>query len=168
MSSKESDKIYQIKVKKINGEEVPLSDYRGKTLVIVNTASKCGFTPQYEDLENLYKTYKDKGIVVLGFPANNFGWQEPGSNEEIKQFCDLRFKITFPLFEKIEVKGKNIHPLYRYLTEESPFKGSIQWNFCKFIVNGQGEVTARFGSTTKPTDKAFVSKVEAALSASPV
>ncbi len=164
MPAEDPEKLYQFKVKKINGEEVPLADFKGKTLLIVNTASKCGFTPQYGDLESLYKTYKEKGLVVLGFPANNFGWQEPGSNEEIKQFCDLRFKISFPLFEKIDVKGKNIHPLYKYLTEESPFKGGIQWNFCKFLVNGRGEVVARFGSTVKPSDKAFTDKVEAALS----
>ena len=165
MQAQETAGIYGFKVRKINGEEVSLSDYKGKALLIVNTASRCGFTPQYGELEQLYQTYKARGFEVLAFPANNFMRQEPGSNEEIKQFCDLRFKITFPLFEKIEVKGRKIHPLYRYLTEQSPFKGKISWNFNKFVINAQGEVVARFGSRTKPTDKELIEQLEKVLPA---
>ena len=158
MFSKESDKIYQIKVKKINGEEVPLSDYRGKTLVIVNTASKCGFTPQYEDLENLYKTYKDKGIVVLGFPANNFMGQEPGSNEEIAKFCSLNYDVTFPMMAKISVKGKDMAPLYQWLTEKKQNgkeSAPIQWNFQKFMIDENGH----WAGVVSPKESPFSEKI---------
>lgn len=123
---------YSFKMENIDGDMVPLSDYQGKVALIVNTASRCGFTQQYKPLEDLYQKYKDRGFVVLAFPANNFMGQEPGSNEEIKKFCTLTYKTTFPLFSKISVKGSDINPLYAYLTEESPFKGAISWNFNKF------------------------------------
>lgn len=155
--------VYDFTVKDIDGKDVPLSQYKGKTLLIVNTASRCGFTPQYEGLEALYKEYKDKGFEVLAFPANNFMGQEPGSNEEIKSFCSLKFHTTFPLFSKISVAGKDMAPLYVYLTKESPFKGNITWNFNKFLVDKQGRVVARYTSKTKPQDEALVAKLKEIL-----
>lgn len=155
--------VYSFNVFDIDGKEVSLSAYAGKVLLIVNTASRCGFTPQYKELEELYQKYQDKGFAVLGFPANNFMGQEPGTNEEIKRFCELKYKVTFPIFSKIDVKGKNIHPLYTYLTEASPFPGGIKWNFNKFLVGPGGEVVARFESGTKPLDPEIIRKIEAAL-----
>lgn len=149
----------------INGQEVFLKDYQGKVLLIVNTASRCGFTPQYEGLQTLYDTYKDRGLIVLGFPSNNFMGQEPGSNEEIKQFCALKYKVEFPLFSKIDVKGKHMHPLYAYLTRQSAFPGDISWNFNKFLVNGEGQVVARFGSRTAPLDPDMTAAIENLLGA---
>ena len=145
--------IYDFKVKNIKNEEVKLSDYKGKVLLIVNTASKCGLTPQYEGLEDLYKKYKDQGLVVLAFPCNQFGSQEPGSNEEISSFCDLQFNITFPLFDKIDVNGEGTHPVYKYLKEQAPgILGSkkIKWNFTKFLVSSNGDSITRYASTSKP------------------
>jgi glutathione peroxidase-family protein len=162
-SAIENAKIYSFEVKNIQGETESLSKYQGKALLIVNTASKCGFTPQYQPLQELYEKYKDKGFVVLGFPANNFMHQEPGTDEEIKQFCDLRFKIKFPLYSKISVKGKDIHPLYEYLTEESGFNGPITWNFNKFLVSPTGKVVARYDSKTDPLSKELVEKLESVL-----
>lgn len=155
--------IYDFTMKDIDGKDVPLSNYKGKALLIVNTASRCGFTPQYEGLEALYKEYKDKGFEILAFPANNFMGQEPGSNEEIKTFCSLKFHTTFPLFSKISVAGGDINPLYAYLTKESGFNGNISWNFNKFLVNKEGRVVARFGSKTKPQDDELVSKLKELL-----
>lgn len=155
--------IYDFKAKLIDGKEVSLSDYRGQAVLIVNTASRCGFTPQYASLEKLYKRYKDRGFTILAFPANNFMGQEPGSNEEIRKFCDLRFKVTFPLFEKIDVKGEKTHPLYAYLTRETDFKGDISWNFNKFLVAPDGKVAARFDSKTDPLSDEVTKKIEEAL-----
>jgi len=155
--------IYDIPVQMIDGKMTSLGDYRGKTLLIVNTASNCGFTGQYAGLQELYDRYKDQGFVVLAFPANDFMGQEPGTNEEIKKFCDLRFKTTFPLFAKTSVKGTKMNPLFRYLTEETTFKGAVTWNFNKFLVSPQGEVVGRFGSPTKPSDEELVKAIEAAL-----
>lgn len=155
--------IYSFKAKLIDGKEVRLSDYRGQAILIVNTASKCGFTPQYAELEKLYERYKDRGLTVLAFPANNFMGQEPGSNEEIKKFCDLRFNVTFPLFEKIDVKGEKIHPLYAYLTQATGFKGEITWNFNKFLVDPNGNVVARFDSGIEPLSEDVTRKVEESL-----
>lgn len=146
-----------------DGTPKPLKDYEGKVLLIVNTASKCGFTPQYEGLEKLYETYKDRGFVVLAFPSNDFMGQEPGNDAEIAQFCRLNYGVTFPVFQKSHVKGKDMNPLYRFLTEESGFNGAISWNFNKFLVDRQGRVVARFGSRTAPLDDALVKAVEAAL-----
>ncbi|MEK7315488.1 MAG: aminotransferase class V-fold PLP-dependent enzyme [Candidatus Eisenbacteria bacterium] len=148
----------------IDGVEQPLSAYKGKVILIVNTASKCGYTPQYEGLEALFRKYRDRGLVVLGFPANNFMGQEPGSNAEIKAFCSTKCQITFPLFAKISVKGTEIHPLYAFLTRDSGFKGDVSWNFNKFLVGPDGKVVARFGSGTDPLGEELTTKLESALS----
>lgn len=155
--------VYDFKMRTIDGDMKPLSDYKGKALLIVNTASKCGFTPQYQGLEALYEKYHSRGFEILGFPANNFLGQEPGSDAQIKEFCSLKFHVTFPLFSKISVKGKDMDPLYVYLTKESGFNGDISWNFNKFLVNPEGQVVARFGSRTTPEDKELVSKLEEIL-----
>ena len=147
--------IYDIKVKTINGEETTLEPYKGKVLLIVNVASKCGYTPQYDGLEALYKKYKDEGLVVLGFPCNQFGSQEPGSEAEIQNFCRVNFGVTFPMFSKINVNGEETHPLYRYLKSEQPGilgTEAIKWNFTKFLVDKEGNVVERFGSSTKPVE----------------
>lgn len=147
-----------------NGEPQDLNDYRGKVLLIVNTASKCGFTPQYTGLESLHQTYGERGFSVLAFPCNQFGGQEPGSEEEIQSFCDLNYQTTFPLFSKIEVNGAASHPLYAHLKEQAPgVLGSkrIKWNFTKFLVNQQGEVVKRYAPSTKP--EAIASDIEALL-----
>lgn len=159
----EGKDIYQFKAKLINGKEISLADYKGMTLLIVNTASKCGFTDQYVGLEKIYETYKHKKFAVLAFPSNDFMGQEPGSNEEIHKFCQLRYNIAFPIFEKISVKGKDIHPLYLYLTKESAHKGAITWNFNKFLISSQGQVVARFGSKTAPEDPELVKAIEAEI-----
>ena len=156
-------KIYDFKVKTIDGEEKSLEDYKGKAFLIVNTASKCGFTPQYQSLEALYEKYHGQGFEVLGFPANNFMEQEPGSNAEIKEFCSLKFHTTFPMFSKISVKGADIDPLYQYLTKESGFDGSISWNFNKFLVDPSGKVVARYGSSTDPLSGKLTSELEIIL-----
>lgn len=144
--------IYDFSAKTIDGEEKSLGDYKGKTLLIVNTASKCGFTPQYEGLENLYQTYKDQDFAVLGFPCNQFNKQDPGTNDEIAEFCQANYGVSFPMFSKIDVNGEDAHPLYKYLTSEE--KGmvtkNIKWNFTKFLVNKDGDVVDRFAPQTKP------------------
>lgn len=157
-----ANSIYDFTVKTIDGNDQSLSDYKGKVVMVVNTASKCGFTGQYEGLEQLYQTYKDKGLVVLAFPANNFLNQEPGTNEEIKQFCTLKFKTTFPLFAKISVKGNDMHPLYAYLVQQTEGE-AISWNFNKFLINREGKIVARYGSRTEPMDPAIISAVESNL-----
>jgi glutathione peroxidase len=138
-----------------DGELLDLNNYMGDVILIVNTASKCGFTPQYEGLEKLYQDYKDQGFVVLGFPCNQFGDQEPGSAEEIMEFCQINYGVTFPIFEKIDVNGENAHPLFKQLKKAKPgLLGSekIKWNFTKFLVNRKGEVIDRFAPATKPED----------------
>ncbi|NCD11596.1 MAG: glutathione peroxidase [Epsilonproteobacteria bacterium] len=145
--------LYDFEVTTIDGKKTTLEAYKGKVLLIVNVASKCGFTYQYEGLEKLYKTYKDKGFVVLGFPCNQFSEQEPGNEEEIKNFCSLTYDVTFPMFSKIDVNGTKTHPLYAYLKkEQSGLLGSesIKWNFTKFLVDKHGHVVERFAPTTKP------------------
>lgn len=145
--------IYDFTVKSITGEDVPLSIYKGKVLLIVNTASKCGFTPQYKGLQELYDKYKDQGLVVLGFPCNQFGGQEPGSEQEIASFCERNYGVTFPMFAKIDVNGDNAHPLYQYLKSAAPgILGSkaIKWNFTKFLVDKNGNVVERHDSMTTP------------------
>jgi glutathione peroxidase len=145
--------IYDFKVRTIDGLETTLAPYRGKVMLVVNTASACGFTPQYEGLEKLYQKFKDRGLVVLGFPCNQFGSQESGSEAEIKSFCETRFHITFPIFSKIDVNGRQAHPLYQFLKKaKRGFLGTqaIKWNFTKFLVDADGTVLKRFGSTTKP------------------
>ncbi len=155
--------IYSFSAKTIDGKEKSLADYKGKAILIVNTASKCGYTKQYASLEALYQKYKGKGLEILGFPANNFLFQEPGSDEEIKKFCSLKYNVTFPMFSKIDVKGKKIHPLYHYLTEETEFKGDISWNFNKFLISPDGKVIARFDKGVDPMDPEVISKLEAVL-----
>jgi glutathione peroxidase len=149
------ESIYDFEVKTIHGENASLKDYEGKVLLIVNTASRCGFTPQYEGLQKLYEKYKDKGFVVLGFPCNQFGGQEPGLDLEIKQFCMLTYKVDFPLFSKINVNGDDAHPLFKFLKSQMKgFLGSefIKWNFTKFLVDKSGTVVKRFAPQDKPLD----------------
>jgi glutathione peroxidase len=158
-----SNDIYTYTMKLNDGSEKSLADYEGKVLLIVNTASECGFTPQYKALEALYEKYKDRGFEVLAFPANNFGGQEPGTDAQIKTFCTTKYSVTFPLFAKTSVKGADINPLYAYLTGMSGFDGEITWNFNKFLVDRSGKVVARFDSKVDPMDDALVRKVEALL-----
>ena len=143
--------LYNISVKDIDMNLVDLSSYEGKTLLIVNVASKCGFTPQYKDLQNLYEKYQDQGLEVLGFPCNQFGAQEPGTNEEVKSFCDLNYSVSFKMFDKIDVNGSDASPLFKFLKHESPgIMGTeaIKWNFTKFLVNKDGQVIKRFAPKT--------------------
>lgn len=170
--------IYDFKVKTIDGDEVSLGEYKGKVLLIVNTASKCGFTPQYKELQKLYEHYNSKGLEILGFPSNQFAEQEPGTNAEVKSFCEINYGVQFPMFEKIDVRGDAAHPLFKYLIEKAPYKGldlesekgnflhghlvknfpdyltgdSIKWNFTKFLIDKQGNVVARFESPIDPMD----------------
>ncbi len=156
--------VYDFTARDIDGKERALSDYRGRLLLIVNTASQCGFTPQYKGLEALHRKYGNKGVEVLGFPCNQFGKQEPGGAKEIKNFCTLTYDVTFPMFAKIEVNGPNAHPLYNYLeSEKRGFLGSksIKWNFTKFLVGRDGKVIARYPPTTKP--EALDREIERAL-----
>jgi len=171
-------KIYDIKATTIEGKEISLDAYKGKVLLIVNTASKCGFTPQYEGLQKLYEDLNNKGFEILGFPSNQFAEQEPGSNNEVENFCKINFGVTFPLFEKIDVRGENAHPLFKFLSSQKPFKGfdmkhpigeplmkllqesfpeylsddSIKWNFTKFLIDKEGNVVERFEPTTEPSE----------------
>lgn len=147
--------IYDFNVKTIEGKETTLAPYRGKVMLIVNVASKCGYTPQYDGLQALYEKYQEKGLVILGFPCNQFAGQEPGTEKEIQNFCRVNFGVTFPMFAKIEVNGENTHPLYLYLKSEQPGilgTEAIKWNFTKFLVDREGNVVARFGSSTKPKE----------------
>ncbi|GAC1622677.1 MAG: glutathione peroxidase [Nevskia sp.] len=145
--------IYDFDAKTIDGSSTKLDQYKGKVLLIVNVASKCGFTPQYKGLEELYRQYKDRGLVVLGFPCDQFGHQEPGDENEIKSFCSLTYDVSFPMFAKIDVNGANAHPLYKFLkSEEKGILGSegIKWNFTKFLIDKSGKVLKRYGSIDKP------------------
>ena len=158
--------VYDFTLKDIDRKEVNLGQYRGKVLLLVNVASRCGFTPQYEGLQKIYMKYKDRGFVILGFPANNFLGQEPGTEEEIKTFCSTKYNVTFPLFSKISVKGDDMHPLYRFLTskETNPeFGGDIKWNFSKFLVSRDGKLVARFEPAVKPESEPVVQAIERAL-----
>lgn len=157
--------FYDFTMNDIDGKPVNLSQYKGKALLVVNTASFCGNTPQYTDLEAMYEQYRDKGFEILAFPANNFGQQEPGTNAEIKGFCLTKYSVSFPLFSKISVKGSDKHPLYQYLTEQSPFPGEVEWNFQKYLVDRSGNVVARFPHRMKPTSPEIVKEVERALAA---
>ena len=145
--------IYDFKATQLNGTEASLNEYRNKVLLIVNTASRCGFTPQYQGLEDLYQKYHNQGLEILGFPCNQFGQQEPGNAEEISAFCSKNYGVSFPMFAKIDVNGAQAHPLFRYIKEQAKgLLGSkcIKWNFTKFLVDQQGNVVARYGSITKP------------------
>lgn len=171
-------KIYDFNAKDIDGNEVSLKDYEGKVLLVVNTASKCGFTPQYEDLQKLYLEYKDQGVEILGFPCNQFNAQEPGTSDDTKNFCSLNYGVTFPLFEKTDVNGANAHPVFKFLKDQTPFEGldlahptnkildtilkekypeftignAIRWNFTKFLIDRKGNVVKRFESSFEPLD----------------
>lgn len=147
--------FYTFSAKPLTGNQtISLKEYKGKVVLVVNTASKCGFTPQYEGLERLYKKYKDRGLIILGFPCNQFGGQEPGSSEEIAKFCSLKYNVTFPMFQKIEVNGDKADPLYKYLKEALPgtLGNDIKWNFTKFLLDKNGKPIKRYGSTTKPDE----------------
>lgn len=155
--------VLDFTMRDIDGKNVKLNKFKGNVLLVVNTASKCGYTPQYEGLENIYKKYSAQGFYVLGFPANNFGGQEPGTNEEIKEFCTLKYKTTFPMFAKISVKGEDQHPLYNFLTnpQTNPeFAGDIKWNFNKFLVDRSGKVVARFDSKATPESPEVTAAIE--------
>jgi glutathione peroxidase len=156
--------LYNIPVKDIDQKDTSLSAYQGKVLLVVNVASKCGFTPQYKALEAVYEKYKDKGLVILGFPCNQFGGQEPGTDEQIKLFCSTKYNVTFPLFDKIEVNGPNRHPLYTMLAgNDSPFPGDIKWNFTKFLIGRDGTILKRFDSKTTPDSPEVTAAIETAL-----
>lgn len=155
--------IYDFTLDDIDGKPLALTSFKGKVLLVVNTASFCGNTPQYSDLETMYEKYKDRGLEILAFPANNFGQQEPGSNQEIKSFCYTKYSLTFPLFSKISVKGPDKHPLYQYLTERSPFPGEVEWNFQKYLIDRSGTVIAKYHHRTKPLSDQVVQDLEKAL-----
>jgi len=158
--------IYDIPVKDIDGKASNLSAYKGKVMLIVNVASHCGFTPQYTALEATYKKYSDQGFVILGFPCNQFGGQEPGTDADIKQFCTSKYSVTFPMFDKLEVNGANRHPLYVMLAgQASPFPGDIKWNFTKFLIGKDGKIIKRFESKVTPDSPEITAAVEAALAA---
>lgn len=162
--------LYDFTLKDIDGRDRSLAEFKGQVLLLVNVASKCGFTRQYAGLEKLHQTYKDRGFAVLGFPANNFMGQEPGTEAEIKSFCTLTYGVTFPMFSKISVKGKTIHPLYAFLTDEklhSGAGGAVGWNFNKFLVGRDGAVLAHYGSRTAPDDPDLAAALEKALAAAP-
>ncbi len=158
-----SPSIYDFTLKNIDGKDVKLADYKGSVLLVVNVASKCGYTPQYEALQKIYTQYKDKGFVVLGFPANNFGGQEPGTEAEIKTFCSTKYSVNFPIFSKISVKGSDMHPLYKYLTTAEGFSGDIKWNFGKFLIGKDGKILARFEPRDTPDGETVTKALEAAL-----
>src|ERR1035438_8049131 len=158
--------IHEFTLNSIDGQPVSLAQFKGQVVLIVNVASRCGFTPQYAGLEALYEKYKDRGFVVLGFPANNFLWQEPGTNEEIKSFCTLKYHVTFPMFPKVSVKCSDKSPLYQFLTDKKANPstgGGIRWNFTKFLVDRNGKVIARFGSSVPPDAPELLAAVEKSL-----
>jgi glutathione peroxidase len=160
--------LYEFTMRNIDGQDVKLEAYRGKVVMVVNVASKCGYTPQYEGLEALYEKNKDKGFVILGFPANNFLGQEPGTEAEIKEFCNLKYHVTFPMFAKISVKGEDQHPLYNYLTNKATdpeFAGDISWNFNKFLLDRSGKIVARFGTQETPDSEAITLAIDKYLAA---
>ena len=159
----EQETVYSFAMKTIDGKERPLSEYRGNVLLVVNVASRCGHTPQYKDLQAVYEKYKERGLRILAFPANNFGGQEPGTDKEIMEFCETNYNVSFDMFSKISVKGEDQHPLYRYLTTESPFQGEVKWNFQKYLVDRKGNVVAMFPTKIKPTDKELEQRLEALL-----
>ena len=166
MVAAQAQSLYDIKLKDIDQKDTSLAAYKGKVLLIVNVASHCGYTPQYEALEAAYQKYKNQGLVILGFPCNQFGGQEPGSNAEIKQFCTANYAVTFPLFDKIEVNGDHRHPLYVALAgKDSPFPGDIHWNFTKFLIGRDGKILQRYDSPVKPDSTEITQAVEAALAA---
>jgi glutathione peroxidase len=166
VSLRAADSLYDLPLKDIDGKDVTLKPYAGKVLLLVNVASHCGFTPQYAALESVYQKYSPQGLVVCGFPCNQFGGQEPGTDAEIKQFCTGKYDVTFPMFDKLEVNGANRHPLYVALAgSTSPFPGDIRWNFTKFLIDRDGKIVARFDSKVKPDSEEVTKAIEAALAA---
>jgi glutathione peroxidase len=166
MTAIAANNLTGIPLKDISGKETSLKDYNGQVLLIVNVASKCGFTPQYKSLEANYRKFKDQGFAVLGFPCNDFGAQEPGTNEEIKQFCSSKYDVTFPLFDKLHVKGPEQHPLYAALTgKDSPFPGDVKWNFGKFLIGRDGTVLKRWDSKVTPDSEEISKAIAEALAA---
>jgi len=162
-STQEMENIYQFKVKSLTGEDFDFASLKGKKVMIVNTASKCGLTPQYKDLQKLYNTYKEEGFVIVGFPANNFLWQEPGTNKEIATFCQQNYGVTFPMMEKISVKGKNMHPIYHFLTEKAKngLKDSkVAWNFQKYLIDENGNLAKVIAPKTLPTDASVINWIK--------
>jgi glutathione peroxidase len=157
--------IYDFTLPSIDGKPAPLADFKGKVILVVNVASKCGYTPQYTGLEAIYEKYRDRGFVVLGFPANNFGGQEPGTNEEIRTFCSTKYNVTFPMYAKVSVKGEDITPLYQYLTKDAnpSVAGDIRWNFTKFLVDRQGRVVRRFEPKVTPDSQEMTEAIESLL-----
>lgn len=157
--------VYDFTLPSIDGKPMPVADYKGKVILLVNVASRCGFTPQYTALEAIYEKYKDQGFVILGFPANNFGSQEPGTNAEIKKFCATKYSVTFPLYAKVSVKGDDQTPLYQYLTKKAnpEVAGEIQWNFTKFLVDRNGNVAKRFEPETTPDSPEVIAAIEKLL-----
>ncbi len=164
-SSFAASNVYDFTLPSIDGKPMPLADFKGKVILVVNVASKCGYTPQYTALEALYEKYKDQGFVIVGFPANNFGAQEPGTNAEIKTFCSRTYNVTFPMYSKISVKGDDQAPLYKYLTKDTPapISGDIKWNFTKFLADRNGKVVQRFESAVTPDSPEVTSAVEKLL-----
>lgn len=163
VSAQKEKSFYDFKLNNLSGKEVSMNDFKGKVVLVVNTASKCGLTPQYEGLEDLYKKYSDQGLVILGFPCNQFMGQEPGTAEDIAAFCTTKFGVTFPMFEKIEVNGENAHPLYKYLKAQLPIEGKneIRWNFEKFLIDKTGKPVMRYSPKTKPAE--LVTEIESLL-----
>jgi glutathione peroxidase len=158
--------VYDFTMNSIDGQPVPFANFKGKVMLLVNVASRCGFTPQYSALESIYEKYKSRGFVIAGVPANNFGGQEPGSNQEIKTFCTANYNVTFPMMSKVSVKGRDITPLYKFLTDKQANPktgGEIEWNFTKFLVGPDGRVIARFDSAIAPDSEEVVSAIEKAL-----
>ena len=164
LNAEDSSPLYQIPLKTIDGDATSLKDYKGDVLLVVNVASQCGLTPQYKGLQKVFTDYKDRGLNVLGFPCNDFGAQEPGTNGEIKVFCTTRYDVSFPMFDKLHVKGKDQHPLYAALTgTESPFPGEVEWNFGKFLIDREGRIVKRFHPRVTPQSKEVTDAIEAAL-----
>jgi glutathione peroxidase len=157
--------VYTFTLNSIDGKPAPLADYKGKVVLIVNVASQCGYTPQYKALETIYEKYRDQGFVILGFPANNFGAQEPGTNEEIKTFCSRKYSVTFPMYSKISVKGADQAPLYSYLTKETGagIAGDVKWNFTKFLIDRKGNVIQRFEPAVTPDSQEVTAAIEKQL-----
>ena len=159
----EKQTIYQFKVEDLSGKTFDFASLKGKKILVVNTASKCGLTPQYKDLEKIYKEYKDKGFVIVGFPANNFGQQEPGTNAEIESFCEMNYGVTFPMMSKISVKGSDMHPIYQFLTQKAKNglqDSDVEWNFQKYLINEKGELAKVISPQVLPTDDAVVSWIK--------
>ena len=166
MQTQAASSLADIPIKDIDGKDTSLKAYKGQVILIVNVASKCGYTPQYKSLEATYRKYKGQGLVIAGFPCNQFGGQEPGSNEEIKSFCSSKYDVTFPLFDKLDVKGPTQHPLYAALSgKDSAFPGDVKWNFGKFLVGRDGKLIKRWDSKATPDGEEITKAIEAALAA---